>query len=227
VLDAGCGSGRLTVALALAGHRVTGFDTSAARLEQARARATRAGVELELVEADMDAALPFAAESFDVAVSRLALMIASDPAATLRELARCLVPGGLVLTAVWASPERNPWFAVPRAAVAARLGDERGAFAGAFGRLGAPEVAAVAHREAGLDVIDARVLRETVRVSSGAEHWRAMVRENGHFRRLEASLDADGRAGVLEEVTARLEPYRDGDELELGREMVLVSAVRA
>ena len=113
-------------------------------------------------------------------------MIASDPAATLRELARCLVPGGLVLTAVWASPERNPWFAVPRAAVAARLGDERGAFAGAFGRLGAPEVAADAHREAGLDVVDARVLRETVRVPSGAEHWRAMVRENGHFRRLEA-----------------------------------------
>jgi predicted RNA methylase len=34
VLDGGCGSGRLTVALALAGAEVTGFDTSSERLDQ-------------------------------------------------------------------------------------------------------------------------------------------------------------------------------------------------
>ena len=41
VLDAACGSGRLTVALALAGAEVTGFDTSSARLEHAPQLAQR------------------------------------------------------------------------------------------------------------------------------------------------------------------------------------------
>ncbi len=53
VLDAGCGSGRLTVALAQAGADVTGIDTNAGRLAAARRRAERAGVDLTLVEADL------------------------------------------------------------------------------------------------------------------------------------------------------------------------------
>ncbi len=44
VLDAGCGSGRLTVALALGGAAVTGIDTNAAQLEVAAQRAAEAGV---------------------------------------------------------------------------------------------------------------------------------------------------------------------------------------
>jgi len=125
VLDVGCGSGRLTVALALAGAGVTGIDTSAARLEDARERALAAGVELALVEADMNEPLPFADGAFDAVTSRLSLMIADDPVATLRELARVLAPGGHVATAVWASLPENPWFAAPREAVAAVLGPER------------------------------------------------------------------------------------------------------
>ncbi|HXV95205.1 MAG TPA: class I SAM-dependent methyltransferase, partial [Gaiellaceae bacterium] len=54
VLDLGCGSGRLTLALARAGAAVTGLDTSRERLEQARRRAGEGGVELE--EAGDDAA---------------------------------------------------------------------------------------------------------------------------------------------------------------------------
>ena len=47
VLDAGCGSGRLTVALAEAGAEVTGFDTNATQLEEAARRAAEAGVSLD------------------------------------------------------------------------------------------------------------------------------------------------------------------------------------
>jgi len=58
VLDGGCGSGRLTVALALAGAEVTGFDTSSERLDEARRRAVAAGAELSLVDADLNGPLP-------------------------------------------------------------------------------------------------------------------------------------------------------------------------
>ena len=48
--------------------------------------------------------------SFDAVTSRLALMAADDPVATLRELRRVLEPGGRLVTVLWASPAENPWF---------------------------------------------------------------------------------------------------------------------
>lgn len=45
VLEVGCGTGRISIELALAGHRVTGMDPSAAMLSLARSKATAAGVE--------------------------------------------------------------------------------------------------------------------------------------------------------------------------------------
>lgn len=53
VLELGCGSGRVAIPLASDGHRVVGVERSAAMLERARARARRAGVELELHEGDV------------------------------------------------------------------------------------------------------------------------------------------------------------------------------
>jgi len=53
VLELGCGSGRVAVPLAADGHRVVGIERSPAMLERARARAARAGVELDLHEGDV------------------------------------------------------------------------------------------------------------------------------------------------------------------------------
>ena len=46
-------------------------------------------------------------------MSRLALMIASDPVVTLRELQRVTVAGGHIVTALWAPVDANPRFALP------------------------------------------------------------------------------------------------------------------
>lgn len=66
ILDLGCGVGRHALELARRGFRVTGVDSSPGMLEQARAAAGLAGVEVEWIEADATAlALP---PEFDAAV---------------------------------------------------------------------------------------------------------------------------------------------------------------
>ena len=226
VLDAGCGGGRLTIALAREGAEVTGFDTSSERLEQARRRAVEAGVDLQLVEADFDAPLPFGDASFEAVTSRLSLMAAADPVATVREQGRVLAPDGRLATVIWAPPAENPWFAVPREAIAAVLGTERASFARAFGRLGDPEEAAAIHRDAGLREVEARFVRGHVVVANAAEHWERLARDNGHFRRVAAALDGAERAALAAELEARLTRYREGDHLSLPRTLVLVTARR-
>lgn len=53
VLELGCGTGRLSVPLALAGFNVTGLDGSPAMLSAAARKAARAGASVEWVEDDM------------------------------------------------------------------------------------------------------------------------------------------------------------------------------
>jgi len=226
VLDVGCGTGRLTVALARAGAQVTGMDTNAARLTAAGRRAEEAGVRLTLVEADMEEPLPFADGSFDAVTSRLSLMIPLDAVPTLRELGRVLGPGGRIATAVWAALPDNPWFDAPREAVRAVLGDERASFAGAFGRLGDPREAEDAHRAAGFEGVEGRLLREHVTRADAAEHWRLLATENAHFGRADDVLGEKERRALVTELEGRLAPYRTGDHLELPRTLVLVTGRR-
>jgi ubiquinone/menaquinone biosynthesis C-methylase UbiE len=52
-------------------------------------------------------------DSVDGVVCRWGYMLMADPAAALRETRRVLRAGGPHAFAVWATPERNPWAAVP------------------------------------------------------------------------------------------------------------------
>jgi len=226
VLDAGCGSGRLTVALAQTRASVTGVDSNREQLGRARARASEAAVELELLEADFNARLPFADAVFDGVTSRLALMAASEPVATLRHLLRVLEHDGRLATALWASPTENLWFAIPRDAIAAVLGVERASFARAFGRLGDPDEAADVHRTAGLRDVEATVLVAPVEVSTAAEHWADLVRDNGHFRQIAATATSEELAAIVQELEQRLAGFRRGERLCLARTLVLVTGYR-
>lgn len=225
-LDLGCGGGRLTIELALAGAEATGIDTHAGRLADARKRAAKAGARAAFLEADMDAPLPFADATFAAVTSRLALMIARDPVATLREAARVLQPGGVVVTAVWARIERNPWFGEPRAAVAAALGAERAQFAHAFGSLGDAEELAGVHRRAGFAEVRGAVLRDEVRAADAAGHWAFLTATIGHYSRLAAALTPDEQAALSDALAERLAPFGRNGELHLGRAIVLVSGRR-
>jgi demethylmenaquinone methyltransferase/2-methoxy-6-polyprenyl-1,4-benzoquinol methylase len=106
VLDVATGTGMVAAEL-LARHgdcTVVGLDQSAEMLAGARARfAGDARVELVAGQAER---LPFADASFDALSFTYLLRYVDDPAATMRELARVLKPGGRIASLEFGVP---PW----------------------------------------------------------------------------------------------------------------------
>ena len=93
VLLAGVGTG-LDLPYLPARHDYVGLDLTHAMLRRTVARAGR--IDFAPVQGDAQN-LPFAADSFDVAVLHLILAVVPDPAACLGEIARVLRPGGEAL----------------------------------------------------------------------------------------------------------------------------------
>lgn len=88
ILDAGCGTGQLTAALASSGARVTGLDNSPAMIEAARAACPAAEFILaSLTEFE-------AAEPFDAVFSNAVLHWVRPPEQAARCIAAALKPGG-------------------------------------------------------------------------------------------------------------------------------------
>jgi SAM-dependent methyltransferase len=107
ILDLGCGTGTLAIQVKRREPRaeVVGLDADPEMLGQAREKADRAGVELELSEGMSDE-LPFEDESFDRVLSTL-FFHHLDPEpkrATAREIARVLRKGGELHVADWGQP---------------------------------------------------------------------------------------------------------------------------
>jgi SAM-dependent methyltransferase len=76
------------------GVRYVAADISPEMLARARARAARFGHDdIEFVEADIER-MPFDDDEFDLCVSFNGLHCVPDPAAAIREIARCVKPGG-------------------------------------------------------------------------------------------------------------------------------------
>jgi ubiquinone/menaquinone biosynthesis C-methylase UbiE len=97
VLEVAPGPGYLAIELApLGSYRITGLDVSRSFVRIASENAARARVEVDFHEGDA-AALPFAADVFDLIVCRAAFKNFSDPVGALREMHRVLRPGGRAL----------------------------------------------------------------------------------------------------------------------------------
>jgi SAM-dependent methyltransferase len=120
VLDVGCGTGQLGSAIASEGFDVFGVDLSASMVAKARERGlvgTFAGV---------TSALPFAADSFDLALTVATLHHLETPervAATVGEMGRVVKPGGFVV--LWDHNPANPYWPILMKRVPQDSGDER------------------------------------------------------------------------------------------------------
>lgn len=103
VVDIGCGTGRHTVPMAVAGAHVIGLDQSPGMLKRAWAKASAAGVSdrLILAEHDVRLGLPIRDATLDLAACFLVLDHIADLTGFFREMRRVVKPGAaLVLSSM-------------------------------------------------------------------------------------------------------------------------------
>jgi SAM-dependent methyltransferase len=100
ILDAGCGYGRITIPLALAGHHMTGLDLSETLLNDARDRADRQHAPIQWVQDSM-CRMPVGDRSFDIVLCLWSafheLLEEEEQLMAIREFHRVLRPGGWCL----------------------------------------------------------------------------------------------------------------------------------
>lgn len=118
VLDLATGRGEPALRAA---HRVgppglvIGVDPESALLQMAQAKAAQHGLtNLILRVADAESLTDLEPAHFHVATARWGLMYMAAPVTALRNVRRALLPSGVLVAALWAEPERVPYYTLPR-----------------------------------------------------------------------------------------------------------------
>jgi ubiquinone/menaquinone biosynthesis C-methylase UbiE len=119
VVDAGCGWGDTAIEIArIVGPTgsVLGLDCCDAFLESGRQDAKAAGIKnITFVEADVQT-YPFE-PIYDFCFSRFGTQFFENPVAGLRNMRKCLKPGGIMTMIVWRTIDENPWVGLPKQVV--------------------------------------------------------------------------------------------------------------
>jgi len=110
ILDVGCGNGSLARILARMGNRVTGVDGSPGIIEHAKAREDAEPLGVKYFASDAADLSMFAANSFDLVTTCMALMDMPDAAGAIHELGRVVRRSGRCVMLF-----SHPCFDIPRA----------------------------------------------------------------------------------------------------------------
>ncbi len=111
ILDVATGPAGVALQLASrTGGQVVGVDLTEAMIREGKANVARAGAEKQVrVVLGRGEQLPFADATFDALTFTYLLRYVEDPAATLRELARVVRPGGTVANLEFLVPSSRFW----------------------------------------------------------------------------------------------------------------------
>ena len=149
-------------------------------------------------------------DSVDGAVCRWGYMLMADPAAALKETRRVLRDGGPLAFAVWRTPDRNPWAAVPGMTLVQRghmPAPEPGA-PGIFA-LGEPDRIREVVTGAGFSDPEVEEIAFDFRYTDFDDLWDALVRLAGPIARVVNALPDDERQATRAAVMENVAPYRD------------------
>lgn len=215
VLDVGCGTGGVTLALARRlgpASRCVGVDISEPLVTAARERAEREATPASFVHADaQDHA--FESAAFDAVVSRFGVMFFNDPVRAFANFRRASTDRARLRLVVWRGPAENPFMTTAERAAAplvpglpTRRPDEPGQFAFAD-----PDRVRGILTEGGWTEIDLRPVDvECVFPESALLRYLTRL---GPVSQVLGELDEDRRKQVVETVRAAFDPFVEGEHV--------------
>ncbi|WP_185868153.1 class I SAM-dependent methyltransferase [Variovorax sp. DXTD-1] len=215
VLDAGCGTGATTLAIArtLGGEGAcTGPDISEPMIAAARARAEREGASASFICGDVQR-YPFEPASFDMIVSRFGVMFFDSPVQAFANLRHAANDGAALRAIAWRSAAENPFMTTAEQAAAPLLPNlpvRKPGAAGQFAFADRDRVASILE-ESGWGGIDIRAI-DVECTFSESDLLGYLTRLGPVGLALQDEADERRRAEVVETVRAAFEPYVYGAE---------------
>jgi SAM-dependent methyltransferase len=231
VLDIAGGTGEPALSIAplcAPSGSVVCTDVVSAMLSVATAEAVRDKIaNVRFVQCAGDS-LPFHANAFDSAVSRLGIMFFGDPLQSIREMLRVLKPSARLALAVWHRSEVNPFFYLGSQVMGRHVEmptvdpDAPGAF-----RFAAPGKLARLLERAGAAGIRERALSFRIEAPIGLdEFWTVRSEMSEMLRERIGLLSAQERLAVAQEVRDAAREFFANDRMSLPAEALIVSGVR-
>ena len=228
VLDVAGGAGEpsLTIASALHGKGSVVFTDGVRKMVLAtRDEADRLGLTNLHFAQCVGEALPFQSHSFEAVVSRLGVMLFSDPVASLREMIRVLKPDGRVALAVWHTQISNPFFYVAASILARYVEsapedpDAPGAFR--FAERGKLDGLLVS---AGATEVNSTLLKFTIEAAiTPRQFWQLRSELSETLRGKLATLSQAQRDSISSEVEEAAEAFYDRGSMRFPAEVLIVS----
>jgi SAM-dependent methyltransferase len=192
--------------------RVISTDFASEMLDVARRQGEAhsvSNVEFRVMDAER---MDLDADSVDAVLCRWGYMVMADPGAALSETRRVLRDGGPLAFAVWATPDRNPWAAVPAMTMVQR-GHAPPPEPGAPGMfaMGMPGRIRELVTAAGFADPDIEAIEFSFRYADADDLWDALVQLAGPVARAVRALPEEEREATRAAILGNVEPYRNDD----------------
>ncbi len=230
ILDIAAGAGEPAISAAErvgpSGY-VLATDISEGIVELARQVARERGLEQIETRAMDGERLDLPDASFDAVLCRLGLMYMPHPVTALREWRRALRTGCRVAVAVFSTPDRNSWGAMPASIIRRRaqlpppIPGQPGPFS-----LGGPGVLEGIFREAGFADPEIRAVPVPHRIASAAEYVQVAREAFGAFNAMMAHLSPQERESVWNEVEDSMRSFESPGGFEVPGECLVGAATK-